>query len=168
MIHVLEASVKLNRNELFKYPLAVVVTKTDAFDLDSIIGHSAAKQRMEQYPTIKLEIEAINMLVQEFLIEYGLGNFVRDVHLQFENVHFFSCSALGRMPDPNNHSSFEPFGVLDPIVWLLGKIKVVNYIQERSLTMDKEDWKVASSKNNFFEKAKYYFVDSLLPRSEKH
>ena len=38
----------------------------------------------------------------------------------FGEIEYFACSALGRMPDPLDHSPFEPVGVLDPLLWVLG------------------------------------------------
>lgn len=166
MINVLEASVGLKRGERFKHPLAVVISKTDALDLENIIGRPAAKELMRNDPSIRLESDAIHKLVENFLNDYGLGNFVRDVKLQFENVTFFSCSALGRMPEPNDHRPYEPLGVLDPFLWLLGEIKVVGLVQERVLAFDEEDRRVAASHGNIFARAKYYFIDSLVPPKE--
>jgi hypothetical protein len=166
MINVLEASVGLKRGVRFKYPLAIVISKTDALDLENIIGCSAAKELMRKDPSFRLEVDAIHKLVENFLIDYGLGNFVRDVKLQFENVTFFSCSALGRMPDQNDHRPYVPVGVLDPFLWLLGEIKVVGYIRERILAFDEEDRRIATSRGNIFAKAKYYFIDSLVPPKE--
>ena len=100
-------------------------------------------------PSIK-ETDAIHGLVEQFLIENQLGNFVRDLHLQFENVRFFSCSALGRLPDSSDHRSYEPVGVLDPFLWLLGEVGVINLIRERSELKDQEDLKLTN--NNLFQK----------------
>jgi hypothetical protein len=166
MITVLEASVGLKRGVKFKHPLAVVISKTDALGLENQIGRPAARELMLQDPSVRLEVDAINQLVEQFLIENGLGNFVRDVKLQFENVGFFSCSALGRLPDPNNRKPYEPVGVLDPFLWLLGEINVVGVVRERTRAVDEEDRRIAASRTNLFQRARYYYYDSLVPRGE--
>jgi hypothetical protein len=166
MITVLESNVGLKRGERFKHPIAVVVTKTDALGLEHQIGQLAAKELMRKDSSIRLVTDAMNVLVQQFLVDNQLGNFVRDIQLQFENVFFFSCSALGRSPDPQDHRAYVPIGVLDPLLWLLGETGVVRLIQERSQTIDLEHRRMASSLTDIFEKAKYYFWDSLNPRSK--
>jgi len=164
MITVLEASVGLKRDQKFQHPLAIVITKTDALGLDEIIGRTAAEELMRQDPSIRFEVDAINKLVEKFLIDYGLGNFVRDVKLQFDDVAFFSCSSLGRLPDPSDQRPYEPIGVLEPFLWLLGAIKVVGLTQERNAISDEKDWLSASNGKNILEKARHYFIDSLRPR----
>jgi hypothetical protein len=166
MIYVLEASVGLKRGEKFKHPLAVVITKTDVLGLEDLIGRSAARELLQKDPSIRLESDAIQQLVEKFLIDYGLGNFIQDVKLQFENVSFFSCSALGRTPEPNNHQPFEPIGVLDPFLWLLGMIKAAGFGQERIQAFDIADRQIATTHASLFSKAKYYFFDSLVPPKE--
>jgi hypothetical protein len=161
MVTELEASFGVKRGEKFKQPLAVVISKTDALDLEERIGRVAAQVQMAKDPSMK-EADAINGLVEQFLVENQLGNFLRDLQLQFENVRFFSCSALGRLPDSSNHASYEPVGVLDPFLWLLGEVGVVNLVRERSKLMDQENKNVDNK--NIFQKAKHYLWDSLIPR----
>lgn len=161
MITVIESSFGVKRGEKFKHPVAVVISKTDALDLEERVGRNGAKALMAK-DSSKKEIDAIHSLVEQFLIENQLGNFVRDIQLQFENVRFFSCSALGRLPDEKNHSSYEPVGVLDPFLWLLGEVGAINIVKERSTLVDHENKSLASG--NIFQKAKYYFWDSLIPR----
>lgn len=165
MITVLEASIGLNPTRRFKQPIAVVISKADALDLEDRIGRSAARKLMRSDPTIRLEEDAINLLVEQFLVEYEMGNLVRDLHLQFEHVRFFSCSALGRMPDERNHRPFEPVGVLEPLLWVLGTLNVVNSTQERARNIDSEHRSIAQAQGNFFASAKFYYWDSLKPRS---
>lgn len=164
MITVLEGSIGPRSRSRFKQPIAVVISKGDALDLEARIGRSAAQKLMRSDPTIRLEEDAINLLVEQFLIEYEMGNLIRDLHLQFEQVRFFSCSALGRMPDERNHRPFVPVGVLEPLLWVLGTLKVVNATQERAQNIDNEHQTIAQAQGNFLASAKYYYWDSLKPR----
>jgi len=164
MIVVLESSFGVRKGEKFKAPLAVVVTKTDGLDLDSKIGILAAQEMMKADPSIRLEIDAMDSLVENFLIENGLGNFVRDVHLHFENPSFFACSALGRLPDPKDHNPYMPVGVQQPILWLLDQVNVIKWSEERGVKMDIEHQNLTTGYSNLFKKVKYYLWDSLQPR----
>lgn len=161
MITVLESSVGLSRNRKFRHPIAVVISKSDALDLEWQIGSSAIKDLMDSDPSIPTETDAGHILVKQFLIDNDLGNLVRDLYLQFERVHFFSCTALGRMPDYNDQSPFEPARVLDPLLWILGVLKVVNTSKERVRHVDEHHRSLARQRANIFASAKFYYWDSL-------
>jgi hypothetical protein len=115
MLSILEISQQLNYGKKYTPPVVVLVTKIDALDLDDQIG--------------KLDDEdflIVSKKVEEFLEQHGLGNMVRDLRLNFSNILFYSCSALGRLPDGENKSAFEPKGALEPFIWLLKQLQVVN------------------------------------------
>jgi len=124
MFQMFESSVGLRRGQRFPHPIAVVVTKVDALNLEGEIGGNAAQAMMLQDPSISEE-EAIHKLVRNFLNRYGLDHFVRDVEMQFSHVRYFSCSALGRMPDPADGRSFVPIRVAEPLLWLLSYAKAI-------------------------------------------
>jgi Zn ribbon nucleic-acid-binding protein len=128
MLTVLEASVGLKRGQQFPHPLAVILTKVDAFDLESKVGAPAARSLRASDPKYKSEEDAIDFLVRQFLGEHRLDHFVRDAEHQFEKVRFFSCSALGRMPNPANTAPFTPVRVLEPLAWVLEELDVLSAI----------------------------------------
>ena len=163
MISVLEASVGLRPGKRFGNPIAVVISKSDALDLDARIGRAAAARVMAEDPSVHLEEDAINILVRRFLQEHDLGNLVRDLYLQFEQVRFFSCSALGRMPGTNKNAPFKPARVLEPVSWILGSLRVVDSQRERCRFIDTKDWAVAR-KRGFWGGLRFYLWDSLRPR----
>ncbi len=70
--------------------------------------------------------------MRDFLRNYGLGNFMRDVESQFAHVKYFSCSALGRLPTQADTRSFQPIRVLDPLVWLLVNAKAIKPVQSQA------------------------------------
>ena len=121
MIEALEVHYNLKRDTRFPHPVAVVLTKADAFDLDDRIGLAAARRLMQTDPAIPSENEAIHRLVERFLVDYGESNFVRNLRLQFSAVRFFSVSSTGRMVDPADYSSLEAERVLEPLLWLLAQ-----------------------------------------------
>lgn len=132
MFQMFEASVGLHKGSRFRHPIAIVVTKVDALNLEYEVGAPAAQFLIQQNPSINSEEEAISILVRNFLCNYGLDNFVRDVELQFANVKYFSCSALGRLPMINDTRSFQPIRAADPLIWLLTQSKVVEPLHGRT------------------------------------
>jgi len=166
MLAVLESSVGLERGRRFRHPIAVVITKSDALDLDHLIGHPAAQDLMRRKPAIRLEEDAIHLLVEQFLIDNQLGNLVRDLHLQFQQVRFFSCSALGRLPDESDPRPFTPVGVLAPFLWLLTSLNAADAQAERIRQIDADHWSLAQANGKFFKARKYYHWDSLKPISQ--
>lgn len=108
----------------FSQPIAVILTKTDALDIEREIGSIAARRYLQDIPgTVHNEQDAINILVEEFLNSYGADNLVRSLHQYFSNVRFFSCSALGT--DADSGKPFEGVRVLEPLLWLLEKSKML-------------------------------------------
>lgn len=87
-------------------PLAVVIAKSDAFgvqaDIDALADGSGGGERA-------------------WLLANGAGNFVRSIEQDFKQVGWFSLSALGRMPDPENKAPFIPRGALAPLLWVLAR-----------------------------------------------
>lgn len=134
MIEALEIHYNLKRDTRFPHPIAVVLTKADAFDLDQRIGAAAAHHAMQKNPQIQSEEEAIDLLVEQFLTAYGESNFVRNLRLQFSAVRFFSVSSTGRIVNPADYASLEPVRVLDPLLWLLAQNGVLPQEASRPTT----------------------------------
>lgn len=167
MLSMLESSKEVRGEEKFSYPIAVVITKTDALSLEDTIGQPAARDLMAQRENYRFEHQAINDLVQEFLSDYGLDNFVRDVQMRFKEVGFFSCSALGRLPSEDDHSAFVPTRVLQPLLWLLGQTGVAPVKREEALLIDAEDKMFSMARGGTLQSLKYYYWDSLRPKSSE-
>jgi hypothetical protein len=96
-------------------PIAVVVTKADAFGLAGDIesthnGNGAHEKRKDDDPESRS--------VRQWLISHGEGNLVRSIEHDFKKVRYFHCSALGRLPDAGS-MPFVPEGVIDPLAWAL-------------------------------------------------
>lgn len=137
MKQMFEASVGIKKGR-YTHPIAVVVSKVDALDLEEVIGAPAARKLMAQNPSLKTEEDAIHLLVRDFLCQYGLDHFVREMELHYGNVRYFSCSALGRLPIQNDSSSFVPMRVVDPLVWLLSKTKTVQLVHKRGKVIQEQ------------------------------
>lgn len=122
LLDLFETKFKMKRNKKFSAPIAIVVTKCDAFDLEDKIGEPAALKYKMSHPKVGQTGDAINNLVEEFLIDYGAGNFVRNLKAHSSRVRFFSCSAIGLGNNTTSASSFEGVRVLDPLLWLMSKV----------------------------------------------
>jgi Double-GTPase 2 len=92
-------------------PIAVVIGKTDAFGIGAEIE--------------ELRGSAGDGAPRAWLEANGAGNFVRAVESEFKDVSWFACSALGRIPDGDDKSAFEPRGATEPLLWLLARRGVV-------------------------------------------
>ena len=57
-------------------------------------------------------------LCREALIEWGAGNDVQILEADFSRLRYFSCSALGRIPDQSGQP-FRAEQVLPALLWLL-------------------------------------------------
>jgi Double-GTPase 2 len=110
------------RSRLSSIPVAVVISKVDALSLEDEIGAKAVSTLVSKGWNTG---DAIHMRVREFLLEYDLGNMVRELENNFSQVRYFSCSALGRLPDLRDTSSFSPVRVLDPLEWLFTKTSTI-------------------------------------------
>lgn len=126
MLEILETSVMLTRGRRFPHPLAVVLTKVDAFNLENVVGAVAARALMAAEPDVRTEGDAIDRLITRFLGYHQLDNFVRDAEQQFRKVRYFSCSALGRMPNPADARPFASVRVLEPLAWVLSELGVLH------------------------------------------
>ncbi len=116
MIDTLRRSKKGARS-LGAQPIAVVVTKTDAFDLTETFQALAAAPARETID--RLDDDPESRAVRRWLLDHGEGNLVRSLEQDFKNVRFFHCSALGRMPDKSG-ARFRPRRALAPLSWALG------------------------------------------------
>ncbi len=114
----LEEHFGLKKTGRVKVPMAVVIHKVDAFDLEQRIGEAAVVQRLRSSLTPLDAGEVRDQLLRGQLIAWDQGDFVQQVESRFERVRYFSCSSLGRIPDLS-HSRFEPRRVLEPLTWIL-------------------------------------------------
>lgn len=165
VLDLLESTVDLQRGRKFPHPIAVVLTKADALTLDREVGISAANRLVRKKPEVCFTEDAISLLAERFLQRKQQGNLVRDLHNQFSKVAFFSSSALGRLPDPdmNNSQPFQPDRVLDPLLWILANVNAIKRHQNRSKIVDKKHRELRQRKNGLWQKAKFYYWDSLKP-----
>ena len=107
---------KIFSNGKYKMPIAVVITKSDVFDLDStILNFDSDDMHCEQSQT---DDNIASNQIRSWLYNHGEGNFVRGVESTFTHVRYFSCSALGRMPNETSSEEFIPRNVGEILKWL--------------------------------------------------
>jgi hypothetical protein len=96
------------------------------------------------------------MLTRQFLVSNELGGFVRDAEAQFGDVKYFSCSALGHMPE-NSGAQFTPIRVVDPLVWLMGRARALKVRNERVRLVDARQRAVARKMAGLRGRSYYYW-----------
>lgn len=163
MLTVLEYSLKVKPGRVVQRPVAVVVTKTDAF-LEDQIGKPAAIQLMADNPGIHHEDDAIALLVEQFLRENGEANFVNSLRNTFGRVRFFSVSAVGAN-SVGDSTLFEGVRVLTPLLWLFGQVNALPLRRERVREVDAYDhmMKQRCFRGKLLASWRYYLWDSLKP-----
>lgn len=118
--NTLENMLKLVYSDKISKNIAVVFTKCDAPGVDEEIGEAAMKNiQMSTMDKSKSEIQ--NQLCMDFLKKYGETNFLNILQGKFKHIQFFTSSALGHN---ENGEKFTPYGVEEPILWLLSQCKV--------------------------------------------
>lgn len=140
-----------------KLSIAVILTKTDAFDLDARIGSSAAQRLIARVPTVRTEEDAIDFLVRQFLIDNGAANVVMQLLNQFSNVRFFSIAVV-------KNGRYAPQRIEHPLVWMLAQMGLVNAQQKRVNDVDTADrtFRRRISQHRL-DQLRYYVWDSLQP-----
>nr|VFK28098.1 MAG: hypothetical protein BECKMB1821G_GA0114241_10336 [Candidatus Kentron sp. MB] len=118
LINVMEAQFGLAPDQRIKAPLAVVINKVDAFDLEKEIGE-AALAAVPRQPRESNEAHR-DRVIQDRLKAWGQTPFVHMVETRFSTVRYYTVSALGRSPDGTN-VAFQPLRVEEPALWILSQ-----------------------------------------------
>lgn len=114
----MEESYQLGKLEKIKKPLAVIISKIDAFNLEQEIGEQAVDKHLSINNLKKDRIDVRNALIREKLINWGETSLIQQLDMRFKNVCYFTTSALGRIPD-GSHKDLKPSHVIEPFNWIL-------------------------------------------------
>lgn len=121
LIVTLEADFGLSKKGKIKKPLAIVFSKTDAFDIGSLIGEAAVEDIFKNWEGLnppKLQ-DVRNKLLKEKLIEWEERAFVNTVEKRFSNVCYFPSASLNRSKTSGTGGkAFAASGVLSPLMWI--------------------------------------------------
>ncbi len=103
-----------NPTETCKIPLAVLISKADAFPV-------------EEFPFLRDLVPSernphsseLSMRCRQALEKLGEGRTLRALEQKFPHIEYFACSALGRTPDYRSVTPFRASGISEPFFWLL-------------------------------------------------
>lgn len=133
LLLTLESDFGLSKTAQVRQPLAIVLNKVDAFDLEEIIGESAVDRSFAAWkgkgPADRSTVRS--SLLRTQLLDWGEQAFVSRIDGRFSNVRYFSCSALGRMPDKSG-VQFNANNVLPPLMWIFNKIDKEQFSQNEN------------------------------------
>jgi len=135
LLLTLEADFGLSKRGRVKQPLAIVLNKVDAFDLNDFIGEAAVDRALAAWTGSQPpDRDAVrNMVLREQLVDWGEQAFVSRIEGRFGNVRYFSCSALGRMPD-GSRTEFTAREVLPPLLWIFGQADSASFASSTART----------------------------------
>ncbi|MCL2035395.1 MAG: hypothetical protein FWG94_11800 [Oscillospiraceae bacterium] len=108
-------------------PFAVCLTKLDAIrdmlDPSSFVLSSSRQMRENAFE--KYDFEACNLEMQSLFEALGGGDILKQVSSQFNSYAFFGLSSLGHEPSGGQVQHVAPHRVLDPLLWLFFKNKLI-------------------------------------------
>lgn len=113
-----QVKIKKHKGKL-TIPLALVINKVDTMLLKKQCGGDAVAKLMEARPDVFTDyFVAADYICRCFLAENGGENFISNLDMNFETVHFFFSSPMGAVPKVDR-VRFHPINVLPIMQWLL-------------------------------------------------
>jgi len=111
-------------------PLAVVVTKRDAFGLPVEMGHGTLGNQQQAADVSSAQngqrahcVDS-SSVIRRWLLDQGLAGVVSKIESQFRSHRYFSCSAFDPPSSRSAGQPFEPEPVEAPFIWLLQASKI--------------------------------------------
>lgn len=98
-------------------PVAVIITKSDLNKKEIGIPHIKATYKPSTEADYQISLEQHqNNICRSFLIDHGYENAVNLIEAEFSNIRYFPVSSMGHNSEDGQ---YEPWGVLNPILWLM-------------------------------------------------
>lgn len=121
--YVLQTAHNVKRNKKIRVPLAVVVSKIDAF-LDQVPQNHPLRQPASTKPVFdETESQDIHDHVTLMIDGWGGDALLRKLEHEYSNYRVFGVSALGAEPDYRTMQvsarGVLPYRVEDPLLWLM-------------------------------------------------
>ena len=113
-IRMTEAITGKGTTKTTRIPLAVVITKGDRFKKE--IGPARMRATAQSDPALFAAHR--DTVCRDFLVSHDFGNAVNLIEAEFSDIAYFAIAAMGHDTDG---TPFEPWGVLEPLDWLMGK-----------------------------------------------
>lgn len=121
--YILQTAGKVKRNKKIKTPIAVAISKIDAFFDQIPPNHPLRKPGSEDGVFDEAESLEAHEYVASLIDRWGGDALLRKLDLEYENYRLFGVSALGAEPDYRtgtiNKRGLLPHRVADPILWLM-------------------------------------------------
>ncbi len=109
----------LSLKPLKEIPCAIVIAKSDVFNLDRYIGDRGVEKFLKKHPRYD-EGEATDLLCRYWLRKWGGQNLLGNLDSAFGKTRCFSVSALGKPDSFSGYATgFKPRHVDAPFNWLL-------------------------------------------------
>lgn len=120
---VLRTAKGVKRNKKIKQPIAVVISKIDAF-FDQIPSDHALRQPSSLRPIFdETESQTVHDHVGSLVEQWGGTGLIRKLEHNYTNFRLFGASALGAEPDYRsrrvNSRGLLPHRVAEPLLWLM-------------------------------------------------
>lgn len=125
VILTMEEAFGLSKTAKIKQPLAVVISKVDTFGLEEMIGETAVDKAMSRKPGASRS-DLRDQLIKKQLTHWSEDALLQQLNMRFKQVRFFSCSALGRIPDSSN-AELKARQVFDPIYWICHSVSPADF-----------------------------------------
>lgn len=121
--YVLQTAHNVKNNKKIKVPLAVVVSKIDAFFDQIPASHPLRQEPSGGSSFDDAEAQTIHDHVMALVANWGGDGLLRKLEHEYENFRLFGVSALGAEPDYHsgsvNSRGLLPHRVADPLLWLM-------------------------------------------------
>lgn len=136
MAQYLRCALGVTGNKKIEKPVAVILTKFDLIKehmpgmLQGIVGQEKPFEFSGTY--IKSDIDAVNKEIRSWLAESKVGEnyFLAALDANFSNIRFFGVSSLGGEEKADGKiEALNPHRVLDPLIWVLSKEKIVTRVE---------------------------------------
>jgi hypothetical protein len=128
LVFVLEKHFGVDPAARITMPIAIVLTKVDAFNLEATIGDDALSPSMAES---KRET-ARNDLISRQLCEWGMTPLVEAIETRFSKRSYFTCSAVGLARASG--AGFAPERIAMPFLWLMDQTRRVQRLRRMRLS----------------------------------
>lgn len=122
---VLRATGNVKRAKKIKQPIAVVVSKIDAF-FDQIQEDHPLRRPSSRRPLFdETEAQTVHDHLELLIQQWGGTGLIRKLENHYSDFRLFGASALGAEPDYAsqrvNHRGLLPHRVAEPLLWLMAR-----------------------------------------------
>lgn len=126
---VLRTANKVKRNKKIKQPIAVVISKIDAF-FDQIPADHPLRRPSAQQPVFReSEAQTVHDHVGSMIEQWGGDSLIRKLEQNYTTFRLFGASALGAEPEYSsgrvNSRGVLPHRVAEPLLWLLSRHNII-------------------------------------------